>query len=133
MSNSDHTVGLHPAVFLVKRWSRYQIIVQMEIPDVITAGAGLTFVVYPEAVAAMEACPQLFSFLFFFMLVLLATSSVCGSWEVLVGSINDQWPSLASKRYLTMPFTCAIGFLAGVPMCFDTGFLLFQVLYKQLE
>ena len=76
----------------------------MAIPDVITAGAGLTFVVYPEAVAAMEACPQLFSFLFFFMLVLLATSSVAGSWEVLVGSINDQWPSLINKRYFAVDY-----------------------------
>ena len=75
----------------------------------------------------MEACPPLFSFLFFFMLVLLATSSVAGSWEVLVGSINDQWPHLAKKRYLTMPATCLVGFLAGLPMCFDSGFFLFQV------
>ena len=27
-----------------------------------------------------------------------------------------------------MPVTCFIGFLAGVPMCFDTGFLLFQMM-----
>ena len=101
----------------------------VDIEDVITAGAGLTFVVYPEAVAAMNSCPQVFSFLFFFMLVLLATSSVCGSWEVLVGSIYDQLPSLSKRpRWQVMLATCFVGFLAGIPMCFDTGFLLFQMM-----
>ena len=40
----------------------------VDVGKVIKQGPGLAFVVYPEAIAAMEACPPLFSFLFFFML-----------------------------------------------------------------
>ena len=54
-------------------------------------GAGLAFVVYPEALIKMEWCPPFFSFLFFFMLVLLALSSICGALEVTIGSIYDQF------------------------------------------
>ena len=103
----------------------------LEVEEVIKAGPGLAFVVYPEAVAAMEACPPLFSFIFFFMLVLLALSSVCGSWETLIGAINDQFPSLRGKRVLTMAVTCFVAFLAGVPMCFDSGFFLFTMMDKR--
>ena len=45
----------------------------MEIDKVVDAGPGLAFIVYPEAVSAMAVSP-LFSFMFFFMLVLLAIS-----------------------------------------------------------
>ena len=49
---------------------------EVSIEKVIQAEAGLAFIVYPEAVSIM-AVPQLFSFLFFFMLMILAISTVC--------------------------------------------------------
>ena len=55
----------------------------------------------------------LFSFLFFFMLVLLAISSVCGGWEALVGSIMDEFPQLRTRRVLVMVVSCAVAFLIG--------------------
>ena len=45
----------------------------VDIDKVVDAGPGLAFIVYPEAVSAMTVSP-LFSFMFFFMLVLLAIS-----------------------------------------------------------
>jgi SNF family Na+-dependent transporter len=99
----------------------------VDVADVITAGPGLAFIVYPEAVTVMDASP-LFSFLFFFMLILLAISSVCGSWEAFIASIMDEFPKLRNKRVLIMVVSCFVAFLAGIPICFDSGFLLFQLM-----
>ncbi len=100
---------------------------QMPVESVIDAGPGLAFIVYPEAVTAMAISP-LFSFMFFFMLVLLAISSVCGSWEALVASIMDEFPALRERRILVMVGSCTVAFLAGFPICFDSGFFLFQLM-----
>ena len=97
------------------------------IEDVIDAGAGLAFIVYPEAVSIMAVSP-LFSFLFFFMLILLAISSVCGSWEALVASFMDEYPQFREHRIKVMIGSTFIAFLAGVAICFDSGFLLFQMM-----
>ena len=91
---------------------------------------GLAFIVYPEAVTAMEISP-LFSFLFFFMLTLLAISSVCGSWEAFITAVLDEFPSLKKKRVIVMIVSCFIAFLAGFPICFQSGFFLFQTMDKQ--
>lgn len=100
---------------------------QMPVESVIDAGPGLAFVVYPEAVSTMDISP-LFSFLFFFMLILLAISSVCGSWEALIASILDEFPSLRKQRVKVMIVSCSCAFLAGLPICFRSGFLLFQLM-----
>ena len=83
--------------------------------------------VYPEAVTKMDA-PPFFSFLFFFMLILLAISSVCGSWEAFIASIMDEFPKLRKQRVKVMVISCFVAFLAGLPICFDSGFLLFQLM-----
>jgi len=100
---------------------------EVSVDEVITAGPGLAFIVYPEAVTIMDVSP-LFSFLFFFMLILLAISSVCGSWEAFVASILDEFPNLRIHRVKIMIGTCFLAFLAGIPICFDSGFLLFQLM-----
>ena len=99
----------------------------VDVADVITAGPGLAFIVYPEAVTVMDVSP-LFSFMFFFMLILLAISSVCGSWEAFIASIMDEFPKLRNKRIKVMIISCFVAFLAGLPICFDSGFLLFQLM-----
>jgi len=99
----------------------------MEIDKVVDAGPGLAFIVYPEAVSAMAVSP-LFSFMFFFMLVLLAISSVCGSWEAMISAVMDEIPKLRKKRVYVMICSCLFAFCMGVPMCFDAGFLLFNMM-----
>ncbi len=98
-----------------------------DISDVVSEGPGLAFIVYPEAVSLM-AVPPLFSFLFFFMLNLLSISSVCGSWEALVAAIMDEFPKLREHRVKVMIGSTFGGFLCGVSMCFDSGFLMFTIL-----
>ncbi len=98
-----------------------------DIEDVVTQGPGLAFIVYPEAVALMVAAP-FFSFLFFFMLNLLAVSSLCGSWEALVGALMDEFPPLKNKRVIIMIVSTFIAFLCGISMCFDSGLLMFTMM-----
>ncbi len=62
------------------------------------------------------------------MLNLLAISSVCGTWEGLMGAIMDEFPSLRSKRPWVTMATMFFGFLCGISMCFDSGFLMFTLM-----
>ena len=66
--------------------------------QVVNDGIILSFVSYPSAMAYMDV-PQLWSFLFFFMLVNLAISSGCGGIQTLATFVMDEWPSLREKKY----------------------------------
>ncbi len=101
-----------------------------EIDDVVTQGPSLAFIVYPEALALMDV-EWLFSFLFFFMLCLLAVSSLCGSMEAIVAAIFDEFPQLKTKRPLVMALSCLFCFLCGLSMCFESGILMFTLLDKR--
>ena len=77
-----------------------------------------------------------FSFIFFFMLILLGISSSSCGWEVLIASITDEFPRLRKKRVTVMIFSCLAAFLLGFPICFESGSLLFQLMdnrYKSLS
>ena len=74
------------------------------------------------------AVSPLFSFMFFFMLCLLAISSICGDWEACIASILDEFPKLRKKRALVTIASCFFAFLMGLPMCFESGFFLFQLM-----
>lgn len=99
----------------------------VSIDKVIQAEAGLAFIVYPEAVSIMDV-PQLFSCLFFIMLILLAVSSVAAQWEGLLAAFIDEYPPLKKKRLLLLIGSCFIAFLCGFAICFDSGFLLFTLM-----
>ena len=74
------------------------------------------------------AVSPLFSFMFFFMLCLLAISSICGDWEACIASILDEFPKLRNNRALVTIAACFFAFLMGLPMCFESGFFLFQLM-----
>ena len=97
--------------------------------DVITHGVGLTFQVYPEAISLMPV-PPLFSFLFFFMLCLLAMSSIVGMMEPTVAAVLDEFPSLrkGSRRSLVYLACCVVAFLGGLSMCFPSGIFMFNII-----
>ena len=67
------------------------------IGEVVKSGISLAFVSYPSAVLEMELSP-LWSFLFFFMLINLALSSLCGGFQVYLAFIIDEKPALAKYR-----------------------------------
>ena len=100
------------------------------IDDVVKAGITLAFVSYPSAVLEM-AGSQFWSFLFFFMLINLALSSICGGVQTFLAFIIDEKPSLAKHRTWIVMGLSVLFFLAGLPMCTNGGIMLFTVFDKR--
>ena len=100
----------------------------IEIADLIQEGPALVFIVYPEAISHMEA-PQLWSVLFFLMLITLGLDSMFIMVEVMITTIMDHYrEKLSGFKYLVVIITCLIGFLLGVSMCTSKGLYVFQLM-----
>lgn len=69
----------------------------LEVKDVVSQGTGLAFQAYPAAVTIMSPS-QLFSFMFFFMVCLLAMSTISAAWEPVVAAIFDDFPNLRNHK-----------------------------------
>lgn len=91
-----------------------------KIENVIEAGQGLAFVVYPYAVTTIAGAP-VWSCLFFFMMALLGLDSTLGSVEVTITSVLDFFPSLAKRRVLTITGIFVFYFLCGLLFCIQSG------------
>ncbi|NXH41688.1 S6A14 protein, partial [Dicaeum eximium] len=84
------------------------------VSEVVDSGFTLAFVAYPEALSKLPVSP-LWSFLFFFMLLLLGLDSQFAILETIITSIQDIRPSVT--KHLRLPITlglCAILFLLGL-------------------
>lgn len=103
---------------------------QKSIDDVIADGPGLVFVVFPHALAKMPI-PQLWSSLFFFMLILLGIDSQFATVEVIITSLKDgcgDWIDKYIHRHeILVLIVCFLGFLFGIPHVFRGGIYLFQI------
>ena len=99
------------------------------VEDVVESGIKLAFVAYPAAVLEMDdPIPAPFwSFLFFFMLLNLAMSSICGGMQCFVAFVLDEFPRLEPHRTKVLGCLCLFFFLCGVPMCAEGGLLLFTI------
>jgi hypothetical protein len=91
-----------------------------EIENVVSAGQGLAFVVYPYAVTTIPGAP-IWSILFFFMMGLLGLDSTLGSIEVTIRSVLDFFPSLSKHRTKTITVIFALYFTCGLLFCFQSG------------
>lgn len=81
-------------------------------------GPGLTFIVYPEALAQMPVAP-LWAILFFFMMATLGFSSQFSITETVITGVMDEFPGFFSsrvKRILFRAGVCAVAFILGLPM-----------------
>ena len=87
---------------------------ELKIPvkNVLDSGPGLAFVSYPSALAKFDVFPQLFSLLFFLMLVTLGLGSATGLTSGIVSVLCDLDPSW--NRTFVTGFTCIVGFLIGL-------------------
>ncbi|OWK60470.1 Sodium- and chloride-dependent neutral and basic amino acid transporter B(0+) [Lonchura striata] len=75
------------------------------VSEVVDSGFELAFVAYPEALSKLPVSP-LWSFLFFFMLLLLGLDSQFATIETLTTTIQDIYPSVMKK--LRVPITLGL-------------------------
>ncbi|XP_046332791.2 sodium- and chloride-dependent glycine transporter 2-like [Haliotis rufescens] len=97
------------------------------IEDVVSSGPGLGFVIYPEALSQLPL-PQLWSVLFFIMLILLSLDSLFSMVETVVTAILDEYPKLIRWRVLLNGVYCIVSFLLGLVMTTEGGVYVFQLL-----
>ncbi|NXW19650.1 S6A14 protein, partial [Circaetus pectoralis] len=84
------------------------------VSEVVDSGFDLAFVAYPEALSRLPVSP-LWSFLFFFMLLLLGLDSQFATIETLTTTIQDIYPKVMKK--LRIPVTlgvCILLFFLGL-------------------
>jgi len=94
------------------------------VDKVATAGTGLAFEVYPDAVTRMPGnIPQLWSVLFFLMLITLGLDSQFTILEAVTTSLMDRWPKLFDRKWKTLIILgcCVIFFAIGLLLCTNAG------------
>lgn len=85
------------------------------------SGMGLSFIVYPEAMTKIGFLPQLWSIIFFLMLVTLALGSSISMIETILTTVKDLIPSLERCQTSAAAGVCFFFFLCGVPLTTDAG------------
>ncbi|XP_076458163.1 sodium- and chloride-dependent glycine transporter 1-like [Babylonia areolata] len=101
----------------------------VEVSDVTTSGTGLVFKAYPEALARMPV-PQLWSILFFFMMICLGMGTQIPSAETLLTALQDEYAFLRGKwrSVIFRVSMCCLGFLLGLPQTTQGGTYLLDLL-----
>ncbi|KAJ8301431.1 hypothetical protein KUTeg_020418 [Tegillarca granosa] len=90
-------------------------------------GAGLAFIVYPQAVMSLPPS-QLWSILFFFMLITLGLDSQFAMLETVLTGVMDQFPHLRHQKSFIIGIICIIFFLLGIPLTCNGGMYLLQLM-----
>uniref|UniRef100_A0A7I5E6X1 Sodium:neurotransmitter symporter family protein n=1 Tax=Haemonchus contortus TaxID=6289 RepID=A0A7I5E6X1_HAECO len=91
----------------------------------------ITFVTYPQAISTMPV-PELFAFLFFFMLFLLGISSQFGTTQEIITTFTDQFPALRRWKWAVAIGLCVFCLLGGLIMCWQSGFYWFQLFFNSI-
>jgi len=99
----------------------------LPVKEVIKGGTGLAFIAYPEAVTQMPV-PQLWSFLFFGMLITLGLDSQFTMTETVTTAIMDQYPNLRAHKGKVVIVASIIGFILGLTMCTRGGLFMFELI-----
>ena len=97
------------------------------VDDVATSGPGLVFLSYPELVLNLPVS-FLWSILFFAMLLILGIDTAFCSVESLITGIVDKWNEyFRGRRMLVVILVCVVCYFCGLPMVFQGGMYLFQI------
>lgn len=94
-----------------------------DIDNIIEAGQGLAYIVYPYAITTLSGAP-FWAILFFFMLVLLGISSTLAMIEVTIASFLDAFHSFSRtklRRYITITAIFITYFVLGLLFCLQSG------------
>ncbi|KAK3101975.1 hypothetical protein FSP39_007759 [Pinctada imbricata] len=100
---------------------------KVKVDDVATSGAGLAFIVYPEALNNLPL-PTLWALLFFFMLITLGLDSQFAMLETVLTGLTDYFPSLRRLKSWVILTICMVLFLIGLPMTTPGGMYLLQLM-----
>ncbi|XP_033120071.1 sodium- and chloride-dependent GABA transporter 1-like [Anneissia japonica] len=100
------------------------------VSEVVSEGPGLTFIAYPTAVYQMPLVPQLWSVIFFLMLIMLGLDSQFCVVEGFVTSVMDYWPEykLRENRTVFLMVVCIIDFLLGLVCVTEGGMYFFELM-----
>ncbi|KAI8790591.1 sodium- and chloride-dependent glycine transporter 1-like isoform X2 [Biomphalaria glabrata] len=100
----------------------------VSVSEVATQGPGLALVAYPEAIARLPV-PQLWSVLFFIMLLSLGLDSQFGMFETVVAGLIDAFPKQLKKKRVWLTFGIAmISFIVSLPVATNAGIYVFTLL-----
>eukprot|EP00092_Neocalanus_flemingeri_P021191 GFUD01022965.1.p1 GENE.GFUD01022965.1~~GFUD01022965.1.p1 ORF type:complete len:666 (-),score=86.69 GFUD01022965.1:154-2151(-) len=97
-----------------------------EVKDVVSAGPGLAFIVYPEVVSRIPFS-QIWAALFFLMLITLALGSIFGAFETVITALSDQWPALRAFKPQVVLITSFVMLVLGLPFCCNGGIHMFTL------
>ncbi|XP_035824707.1 sodium- and chloride-dependent GABA transporter 2 [Aplysia californica] len=92
------------------------------------SGAGLAFVVYPEAISYLPV-PQLWAVLFFGMLLTVGLDSQFVNFETALTTIADMWPKFGGRREaIGKCLFMTLIFLICLPLATRGGMYIFQLI-----
>uniref|UniRef100_A0AAQ4S267 Transporter n=1 Tax=Gasterosteus aculeatus aculeatus TaxID=481459 RepID=A0AAQ4S267_GASAC len=105
------------AIFSVLGYMAYKHGVKIE--DVATEGAGLVFIIYPEAISTLPGS-TFWAIVFFIMLLTLGIDSSMGGMEAVITGLSDDFKILKRNRKL-FTFATAFGTFLVALFCITNG------------
>lgn len=105
------------AIFSVLGYMAYKH--QVKIEDVATEGAGLVFIIYPEAISTLPGS-TFWAIVFFIMLLTLGIDSSMGGMEAVITGLADDFIILKRNRKLFTFATAGVTFLFAL-LCVTNG------------
>jgi len=96
------------------------------VEDVVAGGPGLAFVSYPEAIAKFTIAPQLFSVLFFLMMITLGLGTSVSLSGGVITTIHDSIPKI--PRWIITIVVCVLGYLIGLVYITPGGLFVLDVI-----
>ncbi|WAR24980.1 SC6A5-like protein [Mya arenaria] len=97
------------------------------VDKVATDGAGLVFVIYPEALNNLPGS-TFWAIIFFLMLITLGLDSQFVTVETVMTGLCDSFPGLRKYKTPIIGALCFFSFLLGLPMCTPGGVYILQIL-----
>ncbi|XP_067110331.1 sodium- and chloride-dependent betaine transporter-like [Osmerus mordax] len=126
--NSGTSIFAGLAVFSILGFMAHEL--GVDIADIIEAGPGLAFIVYPRALALLPGA-QFWSVLFFLMILFLGLDSQFVCVESLATAITDLFPERLRKPYrreILVLVIAVVCFLLGLTLVSEGGMVLFRLI-----
>ncbi|XP_018414492.1 PREDICTED: sodium- and chloride-dependent neutral and basic amino acid transporter B(0+) [Nanorana parkeri] len=119
VTNCGTSVFAGFAIFSILGHMAY--ISEKSVSEIVDSGFGLAFIAYPEALSQLPVS-QLWSFLFFVMLLTLGLDSQFALIETITTSIQDAFPEVMKKRRaIITTCCCCVLFLLGLVCVTQAG------------